>query len=138
MPLLIALPYGPFLAWKRGDLKGASQRLYVAIGIALLVTLLAASLYDRGPMMAPVGLGIGAWLIVGALSEIAFRAKVGKANMDEVLRRLWKLTTFQPMETAVAHLGVGVCVVGIVGTSAWKVEQVAAMKPGENDESCWL
>ena len=130
VPLLIALPYGPFLAWKRGDLKGASQRLYVAIGIALLVTLLAASLYDRGPMMAPVGLGIGAWLIVGALSEIAFRAKVGKANMDEVLRRLWNLPR-SAYGTAVAHLGVGVCVVGIVGTSAWKVEQVAAMKPGE-------
>jgi len=30
-----------------------------------------------------------------------------------------------------AHLGVGVMVMGIVGTSAWNTERIAAMKPGE-------
>ncbi|WP_407819774.1 cytochrome c-type biogenesis CcmF C-terminal domain-containing protein, partial [Staphylococcus aureus] len=30
LPLLLAMPFGPFLAWKRGDLLGALQRLYVA------------------------------------------------------------------------------------------------------------
>jgi cytochrome c-type biogenesis protein CcmF len=27
VPLLIAVPFGPLLAWKRGDLLGAAQRL---------------------------------------------------------------------------------------------------------------
>src|SRR3546814_67988 len=30
LPLLFAVPFGPLLAWKRGDLLGALQRLYVA------------------------------------------------------------------------------------------------------------
>jgi cytochrome c biogenesis factor len=30
VPLLLALPFGPFLAWKRGDLLGAAQRLMAA------------------------------------------------------------------------------------------------------------
>ncbi len=130
IPLLIALPFGPFLAWKRGDIKGASQRLYVAMGVALLFTLLSAALYSRGPVMAPIGIGIGVWLIMGALSEIAFRAKLGKAPLDEVVRRLKNLPR-SSYGTAVAHAGVGICVLGIVGTSAWKVEKVVAMKPGD-------
>ncbi len=29
VPLLLAMPFGPFLAWKRGDLYAAAQRLSV-------------------------------------------------------------------------------------------------------------
>ena len=30
LPLLAAMPFGPYLAWKRGDLAGAAQRLFAA------------------------------------------------------------------------------------------------------------
>src|ERR1041384_1431090 len=33
VPLLIAVPFGPLLAWKRGDLYGASQRLLTAVAL---------------------------------------------------------------------------------------------------------
>src|SRR5437868_1612771 len=36
VPLLIAMPFGPLLAWKRGDLLGVAQRLIGAIAIALI------------------------------------------------------------------------------------------------------
>ena len=35
IPLMIAMPFAPLLAWKRGDLRGAAQRL-TAAGIAAL------------------------------------------------------------------------------------------------------
>ena len=34
-PLLIAVPFGPLLAWKRGDLLAAAQRLTVAAIVSL-------------------------------------------------------------------------------------------------------
>ena len=40
IPLLLAVPFGPLLAWKRGDLMAVCQRLYVAAGIALLLSLI--------------------------------------------------------------------------------------------------
>jgi cytochrome c-type biogenesis protein CcmF len=43
MPLLMAVPFGPLLAWKRADLAGAAHRLYFAIGISLLWSALAWS-----------------------------------------------------------------------------------------------
>src|SRR5215210_397087 len=36
IPLLIAVPFGPLLAWKRGDLYGVAQRLTVALGVAVV------------------------------------------------------------------------------------------------------
>src|SRR5205814_9881442 len=35
IPLLVAVPFGPMLAWKRGDLLGAAQRLMAAGGAGL-------------------------------------------------------------------------------------------------------
>src|SRR6202012_1692108 len=36
VPLMIAMPFGPLLAWKRGDLLGAAQRLFAAGVVALI------------------------------------------------------------------------------------------------------
>ena len=36
VPLLLAVPFGPLLAWKRGDLLGAAQRL-IAAGVVALI-----------------------------------------------------------------------------------------------------
>src|SRR5690606_2098247 len=39
-PLLVILPFGPFLAWKRGDLVAVAQRLAFAAGLALFAAVL--------------------------------------------------------------------------------------------------
>src|SRR5688572_12389853 len=36
VPLLIAIPFGPLLAWKRGDLLGAGQRLIAAVALGIV------------------------------------------------------------------------------------------------------
>src|SRR6476619_5778299 len=45
VPLIIVLPFGPMLAWKRGDALGAAQRLTAAAAVALIiaVAILAAT-----------------------------------------------------------------------------------------------
>jgi len=130
VPLLIALPFGPFLAWKRGDITGAMQRLTFAAGLAVLAVIAAAAIMMRGPWLATLGIGLGVWLIAGALSEIAFRVKMFKASRDEVFRRLKNLPR-SAYGTAMGHTGVGVMVLGIVGTTAWQHETIVAMKPGD-------
>ena len=39
VPVLVAMAVGPMLSWKRGDLLGALQRLWVAFAGAALFTL---------------------------------------------------------------------------------------------------
>jgi cytochrome c-type biogenesis protein CcmF len=75
-------------------------------------------------------MALGVWVLAGAVSEIAFRAKVGSASREEVVRRLRNLPR-SSWGAALAHAGVGIMTIGIVATSAWQSEKVLAMKPGD-------
>ncbi|CCB65586.1 MULTISPECIES: heme lyase CcmF/NrfE family subunit [unclassified Hyphomicrobium] len=130
IPLLIALPFGPMLAWKRGDLLGAMQRLAFAF-LAALVTIVAVfAVEHRGPWLAPFGIALGVYVMVGAIVEWANRVKLGSAGRDEVMRRASNLPR-SAYGTLFAHFGVGMLMVGIVATSAYREEHILAMKPGD-------
>ncbi len=131
--LLAALPLGPFLPWKRGDLTEAAKRLRFAAIAAVAAGALTLVLKSDGPPLAGVGIAIGVWMIGGALSELAFRIKAFVAPLPEVLRRASNLPRSSYGGT-LAHLGLGAMVLGIVATSSWRVEQIRSMKPGETDQ----
>ncbi|MFD0938051.1 heme lyase CcmF/NrfE family subunit, partial [Methylobacterium trifolii] len=75
VPLLLIVPFGQSLAWKRGDVLAASQRLFAALAVALTAGLAAMALTWGGPVLAPVGIGLGVYLIVGSALEIIGRAR---------------------------------------------------------------
>jgi cytochrome c-type biogenesis protein CcmF len=130
VPLLLALPFGPFLAWKRGDVAGAAQRLMFAAMLAVVVLALTMAAFYRGPVLAPFGLALGVFVMAGAISELAYRARLGSVPLEEAWRRL----RGQPRSafgTALAHFGMGLLVVGVVATSAYREERILVMKPGE-------
>ncbi len=130
LALLIALPFGPFLAWKRGDLYAATQRLLGAALIALAAGIVSLAVWSSGPWLAPIGLALGIWVIAGAVAELAFRIRLGSVPWSDALHRLKGLPR-SAIGTAAAHAGVGVMAVGIVATSAYRSEQVLVMKPGQ-------
>jgi cytochrome c-type biogenesis protein CcmF len=130
VPLLIAVPFGPLLAWKRGDLLAAAQRLMAAACVALGVTVLLLAFRERGPWLAPFGIGLGLWLVLGALTEIVYRVKLAESSPAEAWRRLRNLPR-AAFGTVLAHAGLGLAVIGIVSTTAWRSEQILALKPGE-------
>jgi cytochrome c-type biogenesis protein CcmF len=133
VPLLLAMPLGPFLAWKRGDLSGAMQRLLAAGLVATLCLVAAFALYWRGPWLAPFGIALGVWIIAGAVSEWATRVKLFGTDRHEVWRRARGLPRSAYGGT-LAHAGIGLTVIGIVATSAWQSERVVAMQPGDSTE----
>ncbi|WP_072392045.1 heme lyase CcmF/NrfE family subunit [Hyphomicrobium sp. CS1GBMeth3] len=133
IPLLLALPLGPLLAWKRADIAAAMERLIAAVLIAAVVLVVSFAIAWRGPWLAPFCIAIGAWVMFGALSETAFRIKLGKVPLSESMRRLVNLPRAS-IGTMLAHFGVGMMVIGIVGTSAYKSEEILLMRPGESKE----
>jgi cytochrome c-type biogenesis protein CcmF len=130
VPLIIVLPFGPMLAWKRGDALAAAQRLTAAAAVALIIAVAILAATKRGPWLAPFGIGLGVWLIMGALTEIATRVRVFEVGPAEVWRRLRNLPR-SAFGTMLAHGGLGMCVIGIVATTAWREERILALKPGE-------
>ncbi len=129
VPLLIAAPFGPLLAWKRGDLLAAAQRLMAAAIVSLAVMIVALALNQKGPWLAPLGIGLGIWLLMGAATDIAFRVKLFGASSAESWRRMRNLPR-AAYGGALAHAGLGVMVIGLVATTAWRSERIEALSPG--------
>jgi len=129
VPLLLAMPFGPLLAWKRGDLPGAAQRLMVAAGLAVLTILIVAWAKSGGPILAAFGIGLGVFVILGAASELAERVQLFRVPVALSLRRGVGLPG-SVWGTALAHAGIGLTLLGIVSESTWSSERIAALKPG--------
>jgi len=129
-PLLVILPFGPFLAWKRGDLVGVTQRLAGAAGLALFAAILCFALTGAEVSLAPLGLLLGFWVAFGALADLVDRAKFFRTDVLTSLKRLFGLPR-TAWATALAHFGLGMTVIGIVAASAWGSEVVTTMVPDQ-------
>ncbi len=131
LPLLLILPFGQVLSWKRGDLLGVTQRLAFAIGASILLTILIFAFTFGGPVAAPLGIGLGIFIIIGAFNEIATRAWTSGSDIRVAVRRAVGLPR-STWGTVLAHAGVGVMVIGIAAT-AWSTERIVSMRIGDEE-----
>ena len=127
--LLLLLPAGPLLAWKRGDAAAVAQRLWAAALIAGGVALAVYAFVSPRKAFGAAGLGLGAWLIAGAVAELVERTRALRAPARESWRRLvglprgaWGMT--------LAHLGLGVFVLGACFETGWKAEAAETLPQG--------
>ncbi|MBH5399657.1 heme lyase CcmF/NrfE family subunit [Bradyrhizobium sp. CNPSo 4010] len=128
--LLLAVPFGPMLAWKRGDLLGVMQRL-LAAGVAGLVVVAIVWAWVRGgSALAPLAIGLGVFVIAGAVTDLVERTGLVRLPFATVLHRARGLPR-SAWGTAFAHAGLGVALIGIVCETTWNSEYIATMKPND-------
>jgi cytochrome c-type biogenesis protein CcmF len=130
LPLMLAVPFGPLLAWKRGDLLGAAQRLFAAGGAALVVIAVLWAWVRGGSAFAPLAIGLAVFVIVGALTDLAERCMLFRVPLPIALRRARGLPR-ATWGTVFAHAGVGVALIGIVCESTWNTELITTLKPND-------
>ncbi|WID96036.1 heme lyase CcmF/NrfE family subunit [Bosea vestrisii] len=130
VPLLLLLPIGQTLAWKRGDLLGAAQRAQVAFGVGVITTLAIFAFVRGGPVLAPLGIGLGVFLVVGAFWEIGERIVARASGASAIWSRAKGLPR-SAWGSALGHAGVGISVIGIAAT-AWGTESIGMLKVGES------
>ncbi len=112
----LALPLGALLPWKRGDLGRALLPLVPALLLGLAVAALAFALQTGRSALGPVGLGLGGWLVVGAMTDLWQRAARQPRRLLRLPRADWGRAT--------AHAGFGVTMIGVAAISAWAVEDI--------------
>lgn len=130
VPLLLLLPIGQSLAWKRGDLLGAAQRTMLAFAIAIAVTVIVFAIRWGGPVLAPLGVGLGVFLIAGAAFDLGERIMARASGLPAIWARAVGLPR-SAWGTALAHAGVGISVIGIAAT-AWSTEAIGVLRPGDS------
>ena len=128
--LMFAMPFGPLLAWKRGDLYGVAQRLLAAFGLALAAIGLAFAIEGGASMLAPFGVGLAFFVMGGAVTDLVERIGLLTLPMPTVWARALGLPR-SAWGTAVAHFGIALTLLGIVGAAAWGTEKIVAVVPGQ-------
>jgi cytochrome c-type biogenesis protein CcmF len=132
VPLLVAVPFGPLLAWKRGDLLAVAQRLLGAAAIAAItVAVIFAMEGGGGPILVPFAIGLALFVMAGALTELIERTGLLKVPFATALMRAKGLPR-SAWGAAFAHFGLGITLLGVIGETQWGSERIAELKPGQS------
>ncbi|HXW49574.1 MAG TPA: heme lyase CcmF/NrfE family subunit [Xanthobacteraceae bacterium] len=131
IPLLVVMPFGPLMGWKRGDLFAAAQRLLAAALLAALAMAAAFAIEQGGPVLAPFGAGIAVFVMAGAVTDLAERTLFLRVPFRASLQRAIGLPR-SAWGTAFAHFGIGVTLLGIVAVTAWGAERIVELKVGDS------
>jgi len=129
--LAVVLPVGATLPWKRGNIRKALRNLW---GVALLAITLGALtwvLQTGGSMLAPVGLSLGVWLVLGTLTDLWMRG--GRNGVADRLMRILKLPRAD-WGKAMAHGGLGITIFAVSAMLGWASEDIRVAQIGESFE----
>jgi cytochrome c-type biogenesis protein CcmF len=118
MALLVLVPFGPRLSWRRGDLKEAARVLMPAAGAALIAALIVLAVVAPRTLAGTGAFAIAAWLIVSSIIDLAKRGR-------------WNAIPAGAFAAALAHAGLGITLIGIAGTTLWRSEALEVIGPGE-------
>ena len=126
IPVYLFAGFAPLVPWKQANLGKLLQKLWplsvMAAVIGLITTLSFWNIYD---IKVAAGLSLAAWLMLTALS--LFRKNIrGTESLSSIKRlspSIWGMT--------LAHLGIGVFLVGVLLSGAYSEEKIIKMAPGE-------
>ncbi len=128
LPLFIAMPVGQMLAWKRGDLLGAAQRLVVAVACGLVAALIFAA-WRGAPWASYCLAGLAIYVIVGSFTDIFSRLFLHGFSLSDAWHRAIGLPR-SAWGAAFAHAGLAVTLLGLAATG-WGVDRVLTVRAGE-------
>jgi cytochrome c-type biogenesis protein CcmF len=131
VPLLVAVPFGPLLAWKRGDLRAAAQRLTWAAAAAAVALASVLATQQGGPVLVAFAIGLAVFVMAGAITDVVERTGLLRFPLSIALARARGLPRSAWGATLV-HLGLGITLLGIIGESHWSSERIAELKPGQS------
>ncbi|MCI4646433.1 MAG: heme lyase CcmF/NrfE family subunit [Hyphomonadaceae bacterium] len=123
-PALIALPVVQAWSWGRMDLSGIWKWAAAFAGICAVFGLLGVGLMDI-PLFAALGVALGVWLVGGSMWELKRRA-VTWPRLLKLPLRVWGMT--------LAHIGLGVFVVGAVVETSQRYETTLDLAMGGRAE----
>ena len=129
--LAMLLPIGAALPWKRARLQRTMRPLWGVMALSVALGALVWSLQTGGRIMAPIGAVLAAWVVLGTLTELAVRARISDGEPADFIRRLSNLPRAD-WGKAVAHTGLGLLIFAAAAITAWEVEDIRVVNPGES------
>ncbi|WP_254472856.1 heme lyase CcmF/NrfE family subunit [Bartonella sp. B1098] len=128
--LLLLVPFGSMMAWKRGDFLAVSERLwlvFVLVGIVCFIIFYMTSVRN---ILAVLGIGLSTFVFLGSLADLWGKSGYHKVTFGVRVKRFIRLP-WSVFGAAMAHMGLGVTLFGIICVASFGQERILTMNIGE-------
>jgi cytochrome c-type biogenesis protein CcmF len=126
LPLVVLIGIGPMLSWRQGNLGPVMKKLRWAVIVSVIIGLaLPLMAMGRTTLMVSASIAIAAWAILSSVHYLRERLarKAGQRGLSAGVYGM-----------VMAHMGIGVFVIGVTLSSAFSVERDLHMKVGDSVE----
>jgi cytochrome c-type biogenesis protein CcmF len=136
LPLLLVMAVGVAVPWRRGNLRQVARSLVpgLAFAIAAGALLLATGHGSSAAGVAAVSFGV---LVVGGIAEETRQGLVARRRAEPGIGLARAARTMVARNRRryggyLAHAGVGLLVIAIAASNAWKLTATKTMHPGDH------
>tara|TARA_Y100000590_G_scaffold42628_1_gene45402 strand:+ start:1364 stop:3247 length:1884 start_codon:yes stop_codon:yes gene_type:complete len=110
MPAILVMGIGPLLSWKKEDKTKTLKKIFPTVLITLFMTIFIFSIYKSYNAIGVAGIILAFWIISNNFLLLIKKSKNHALGM------------------IIAHLGIGLLILGVTGSSTWQEEKIAKMK----------
>ncbi|MFU2487312.1 heme lyase CcmF/NrfE family subunit [Thauera sp. WH-1] len=130
-PVVVLMMFGPFLRWKDDDLVAAARKVAPAFIASILIGVGVAMAVDHLTWRTALGLFLAAWVVLTSLQLLVGRLKErAGASAGSRLRSI----TAAWWGMWLAHLGVGVFIIGVTLVGSLEQQLDVKMQQGQRAE----
>ena len=130
-PVVVLMMFGPFLRWKGDELMPALRRVAPAFVASILIGLGTAFAVGHVSWRTVLGLALAAWVVLASLQLLATRLRE-RAGASAASRLATIPAAWWGMW--LAHLGVGIFIIGVTMVGSLENNLDVKMKEGERVE----
>jgi cytochrome c-type biogenesis protein CcmF len=130
-PLVFLMGVGPVASWRRAELPDLWTRLKWALGVAIAAALLLPFALGRFSPLVAAGLFLATWVFAATIAAVAQRLR---SSPQATLAGRLRANSLSWYGMLVAHVGVGVFIVGVTLVKGYEVERDVRLDPGQSVE----
>ena len=130
LPLVFVLGMGPLTRWKGDSAKRLVPLLRIAFIVSLIVALTIVVLTGGYSALLLAALAMAFWSLATTAQGLLMRVRSKKDGVWQGLRALPR--SFVGM--SLAHMGVGIFIIGVAATTTFSIEQDVRLAPGDSEE----
>ena len=129
IPAILVMGIGPVLSWGKQNNKKTFKQIFICLFLTVLIVVIFFLYYRNFSFYGFIGIFLSLWIICNVIITIFFSIKKDINKNTESPINFFK--HFNSM--IISHLGVGLLILGITGSSVWQEENITRMKV--NDET---
>jgi len=116
IPAILVMGVGPILAWNKDKKGKIFKKILPSILLTIIMTTLIFSFYQSYNFIGMIGIILGFWIIS---NNIILLIKKNRNYSKGML---------------IAHLGIGLLILGITGSSNWQEEKITRLKVNKSTQ----